>query len=214
MPASGRRKMSTALVLGAVALGMVGLSFASVPLYRLFCQVTGFGGTTRVAVAAPEAVPEAVAGRVFTVRFNSDVGRGMPWRFRPAQREIAVRAGEAALAFYTATNPSDETVLGSATYNVTPAKAGLYFNKVACFCFDQQVLAPGESAQLPVSFFIDPEIVNDRNLDEVTTITLSYTFFKIATRTPDGDLRLSESAAGAASHPTPPLRQLRSTEVN
>ncbi len=188
MPAAAKRRTLTALVLAGCAAGMVGLSFASVPLYRLFCQVTGYGGTTQVA----EAAPGAVGARVFTVRFNADVGQGMPGRFRPAQREITVRAGESALAFYGASNPSDEIVAGSATYNVTPQKAGLYFNKIACFCFDEQVLAPGESAEMPVSFFIDPEIENDRNLDEVTTITLSYTFFKTASWKPEGDVRLSQ----------------------
>ena len=187
MPASTRRKTVTALVLAGCAAGMVGLSFASVPLYRLFCQVTGYGGTTRVADAAPGAVSE----RVFTVRFNADVGQAMPWRFRPAQRQITVRAGESALAFYHASNPSDDAVAGTAAYNVTPAKAGPYFNKIACFCFDEQVLAPGESVEMPVTFFIDPEIDSDRNLDEVTTITLSYTFFKTGAWKPQAELRLS-----------------------
>ena len=110
---------------------------------------------------------------------------------------MTVRVGESALAFYTATNPSDETVAGSATYNVTPVKAGLYFNKIHCFCFEKQILAPGESARLPVSFFVDPEIVNDRNLDEVSTITLSYTFFESAAPTVDDHLRLSHTGGDA-----------------
>ena len=193
MAALRNRNRTTALVLSACVAGMVGLSFASVPLYRLFCQVTGYGGTTRVADTAPQAAGE----RLFIVRFNADVGQGMPWRFRPDQREMTVRVGESALAFYTATNPSDETVAGSATYNVTPVKAGLYFNKVHCFCFDKQTLAPGESARLPVSFFVDPEIVNDRNLDEVSTITLSYTFFESTAPTADDHLRLSHTGGDA-----------------
>ncbi len=185
MAAGNRRKASTAIVLGAVALGMVGLSFASVPLYRLFCQVTGYGGTTQVAVAAPAAVGE----RVITVRFNADLARDMPWRFRPAQGEIRLRVGEVGLAFYNATNPTAKAVTGTATYNVTPQKVGPYFNKIACFCFDEQTLEAGASARMPVSFFIDPEISQDPNLDDVTTVTLSYTFFE------------TERVAGADSDP-------------
>jgi cytochrome c oxidase assembly protein subunit 11 len=153
---------------------MVGLAFAAVPLYRLFCQVTGFGGTTQVAETAP-----AVAGeRVIKVRFNADVQRDLPWRFQPEQREVSLRVGEPGLAFYRAENLSERAVTGAATFNVTPLKAGQYFTKVQCFCFDEQKLAPGETARLGVSFFVDPAILADRNLDEVTTITLSYTFFR------------------------------------
>ncbi len=173
MALSNKRKRIMLVVLGGVACGMVGLSFAAVPLYDLFCSVTGFGGTTQTAEAAPAAVGE----RVMAVRFNSDVANDVPWRFKPSQREVELRVGEVVLAFYTATNESNRTILGSATFNVTPLKAGVYFTKVDCFCFEEQVLRPGESAELPVTFFIDPEIVNDRNMDDVTTITLSYTFF-------------------------------------
>ncbi len=168
-----KRNSLMLVVLSGVVCGMVGLSFAAVPLYDLFCSVTGFGGTTQTAEAAPAAVGE----RVMAVRFNSDVANDVPWRFKPSQREVELRVGEVALAFYTATNESSRTILGSATFNVTPPKAGIYFNKVDCFCFEEQVLRPGESAELPVTFFIDPDIVNDRNMDDVTTITLSYTFF-------------------------------------
>jgi cytochrome c oxidase assembly protein subunit 11 len=177
-PGSSRRASLTALSLVLVAFGMGGLSFAAVPLYRIFCQVTGYGGTTQTA----DALPDEIGARVIKVRFNADIGRDMPWRFRPAQREIAVRLGEPGLAYFEATNRSELEVTGSATFNVTPAKAGIYFNKVACFCFDSQVLAPGQSARLPVSFFIDPAIADDRNLDDVSTVTLSYTFFKTAER--------------------------------
>ncbi len=168
-----KRNSLMLVVLGGVVCGMVGLSFAAVPLYDLFCSVTGFGGTTQTAEAAPAAVGE----RVMAVRFNSDVANDVPWRFKPSQLEVELRVGEVALAFYTATNESSRTILGSATFNVTPPKAGIYFNKIDCFCFEEQVLRPGESAELPVTFFIDPDIVNDRNMDDVTTITLSYTFF-------------------------------------
>ena len=173
MALSNGRKRMMLVVLGSVACGMIGLSFAAVPLYDLFCSVTGFGGTTQTAEAAPAAVGE----RVMAVQFNSDVSNDVPWRFKPSQREIELRVGEVGLAFYTATNESKNTILGSATFNVTPLKAGIYFTKIDCFCFEEQVLRPGESAELPVTFFIDPDIVNDRDMDDVTTITLSYTFF-------------------------------------
>ena len=173
MALSHKRKRMMLVVLGGVACGMVGLSFAAVPLYDLFCRVTGFGGTTQTAEAAPAAVGE----RVMAVQFNSDVSNDVPWRFKPSQREVELRVGEVGLAFYTAINESNNTILGSATFNVTPLKAGIYFTKVDCFCFEEQVLRPGESAELPVTFFIDPDIVNDRDMDDVTTITLSYTFF-------------------------------------
>ena len=129
-----RRNGRTALVLSAVVAGMVGLSFASVPLYRLFCQVTGFGGTTQVAEAAPGA---GVSERVIKVRFNADVDPELPWAFQPVEREVALRVGEPGLAYYKARNLSDRPVVGTATYNVTPLKAGYYFNKVQCFCFEE-----------------------------------------------------------------------------
>ena len=173
MALSHKRKRMMLVVLGGVACGMVGLSFAAVPLYDLFCNVTGFGGTTQTA----DAAPAEVGNRVMAVQFNSDVSNDVPWRFKPSQREVELRVGEVGLAFYTAINESNNTILGSATFNVTPLKAGIYFTKVDCFCFEEQVLRPGESAELPVTFFIDPDIVNDRDMDDVTTITLSYTFF-------------------------------------
>ena len=173
------RNLGTGLVMAGVAAGMVGLTFASVPLYRLFCQVTGLGGTTQIA----ESLPEAVSDRVMTVRFNSDVLPGLPWRFQPVERAVQVRIGEPGLAFFRATNLSDQAASGTATFNVTPLKAGRYFNKVQCFCFDEQRLAAGESVDMGVSFFIDPAIEADRNLDEVRTVTLSYSFFP----SPDAD---------------------------
>ena len=173
MALSHKRKRMMLVVLGGVACGMVGRSFAAVPLYDLFCSVTGFGGTTQTA----DAAPAEVGNRVMAVQFNSDVSNDVPWRFKPSQREVELRVGEVGLAFYTAINESNNTILGSATFNVTPPKAGIYFSKIDCFCFEEQVLRPGESAELPVTFFIDPDIVNDRDMDDVTTITLSYTFF-------------------------------------
>jgi cytochrome c oxidase assembly protein subunit 11 len=163
------------MLLGVVAV-MVGLVSASVPLYRLFCQVTGYGGTTQRA----EAAPDVVSDRVMTVRFNADVNGGLPWSFYPEQREVTLPIGETALAFYRAENRSGEAVTGTATFNVTPLKAGQYFNKIECFCFTEQTLQPGQSVDMPVSFFVDPAIIDDPNLDEVHTITLSYTFFRSA----------------------------------
>ncbi len=169
---------------------MVGLAFASVPLYQLFCQVTGYGGTTRIA----EALPEAVGERVIKVRFNADLAAGLPWAFQPEQRQVTLRVGEQGLAFFRAENLSDRPIVGTASFNVTPLKAGPYFNKIDCFCFTEQRLAPGESAQLPVSYFIDPAISDDPNLADVMTITLSYTFFEAPDSEPAPDAEeLSEA---------------------
>lgn len=173
MASSARRRVATALVLGGVVFGMAGLAFAAVPLYRLFCQVTGFGGTVQVAEAAPVEIGE----RIVTVRFNADTARDLPWRFMPERREMDVRVGEVNMAFYSAENLSGRALVGSSTFNVTPVKAGSYFNKIECFCFEEQTLAPGERVAFPVSFFVDPAIAEDRRLDDVNTITLSYTFF-------------------------------------
>ena len=192
--AGGRRRIATALILGGVVCGMVGLAFAAVPLYRLFCQVTGFGGTTQVAEAAPVEIGE----RVVTIRFNADTARDLPWYFKPEQRKMKVRVGEMAMAVYNAENRSDRALVGSSTFNVTPVKAGVYFNKIECFCFEEQLLAPGERADFPVSFFVDPEIVEDRRLDDVTTITLSYTFFARGEGATEAAL-----AADAADGPNP-----------
>ena len=169
-----RRNAHTGLVLAGVAVGMVGLAFASVPLYSLFCQVTGFGGTTQVAEQAPAAAIE----RTMIIRFNADVDAKLPWSFQPNQRQLSLRVGEPALATYTARNLSASPMTGVATFNVTPPKAGKYFDKVQCFCFDEQRLEAGQDVEMAVSFFVDPAIMDDRNLDEVKTITLSYTFFR------------------------------------
>ena len=169
-----RRHRRLAFALGFLCCGMVGLAFASVPLYRLFCQVTGYGGTTRVAeAAAPGAVEDAP---LMTVRFNADTAPALPWRFEPVERAIEVRAGEAALAFYRATNEGAARV-GTSTFNVTPLVAGRYVSKVACFCFEEQYLAPGETAEFAVSFFIDPAIADNPDTADIRTVTLSYTMF-------------------------------------
>lgn len=168
------RNRRLAMISFATAAGMVGASYAAVPLYEVFCQVTGYGGTTQVADAAPGEVLD----RKMTIRFNADIGKKMPWRFAPAQDRVELKVGEQGLAFYRAKNLSGRTVTGTATFNVTPSKAGEYFNKVACFCFTEQELKAGAEVDMPVTFFIDPEIANDPNLNDVTTITLSYTFFE------------------------------------
>jgi cytochrome c oxidase assembly protein subunit 11 len=152
---------------------MVGLAYASVPLYRMFCQVTGFGGTTQRAEAAPEKTVE----RRMTILFDANTAGSLPWTFEPVQRSLEVKVGEENFAYYRATNNSDHVVTGSAVFNVTPDTAGAYFNKIQCFCFTKQTLKAGESIELPVSFFVDPAIVEDYGLDNVNTITLSYTFY-------------------------------------
>lgn len=153
---------------------MIGASFAAVPLYRLFCQVTGFGGTTQVSDSAPREVLD----RVVTVKFDSATGPNLPWRFGPDQREIVVKLGQQAIASYHAHNRAAKPVTGTAVYNVTPLKAGKYFNKIECFCFGLQTLEPGQTVTMPVVFYVDPAMDKDPNMAEVTTITLSYTFFE------------------------------------
>ena len=172
-----RRNRTMLITLLALAGGMIGLAYASVPLYSLFCQVTGYGGTTQRASAAPGTVLD----RVVTVRFNADVNSGLPWSFRPNQREVKVKLGETALVSYRAENRSKEPVVGTAVFNVTPEKTGAFFNKIECFCFTEQVLNPGEGVDMPVAFFVDPALANDPNLEDVTTITLSYTFYRAKT---------------------------------
>ena len=152
---------------------MLGASFAAVPLYNTFCRVTGFGGTTNVAASASTETID----RLITIRFDANVNGDLPWTFQPMQQDVMLKIGDNALAYYQARNLGKRTVTGTAVFNVTPQKAGRYFSKVECFCFSEQTLAPNASADLPVAFFVDPEIANDRNLDDVTTITLSYTFY-------------------------------------
>ena len=171
---AGRRNIRTLAFLGAFVAGMGGLAYASVPLYEIFCRVTGYGGTTQVAAVESNQVVE----RTIKIRFDANVNRALGWAFDPVMKSMDLRVGENALAFYQAENQGDDVIVGTATFNVTPDKAGLYFNKVDCFCFTEQVLKPGQRVDMPVSFFIDPAIVEDPNLDEVTTITLSYTFFR------------------------------------
>lgn len=160
--------------LASVIGGMVGLSFASVPLYRMFCEATGYGGTPKIG---PAASPGTVA-RTVQVRFNADTNPGLPWRFRPEQTAMTVHLGDEQPAFYSARNLSSTPVTGVSTYNVTPEKAAKYFHKTACFCFNEQTLTPGQDMQFPLSFWVDPAMATDPNTRDVTTITLSYTFFR------------------------------------
>ncbi|HEX6114501.1 MAG TPA: cytochrome c oxidase assembly protein [Geminicoccaceae bacterium] len=183
---SDRAKALTAMVLASVILAMVGLTAAAVPLYRLFCQVTGYGGTTQRAEAAPERQLE----ETIQVRFNADVARDLPWSFAPVERAVEVRLGEQHLAFYRAHNASNRPIVGTATFNVTPFKAGAYFDKIACFCFEEQVLQAGETVDMPVSFYVDPAILEDPDTRDIRAITLSYTFFALE----DGADRASERA--------------------
>jgi len=164
----------TALYLVGVVATMASLSFAAVPFYDWFCRVTGFGGATGVA----ESAPDTILDQTVVIKFDASIERGMPWEFRPAQREMTVRIGENAIAFYEAYNPTDKPVAGTASYNVAPDAAGGYFQKIACFCFTEQVLQPGERVQMPVSFFVDPEMVKDPEGAFVKEITLSYTFYQ------------------------------------
>lgn len=174
--AAGRAPRNAALAAGlvAVGLGMLGLSFAAVPLYRAFCAATGFGGTPRIGAAASPGV----AARSIVVRFNADTDPRLPWRFQPEQTELRLRLGEERVAFYAARNLDAFPVTGVATYNVTPEKVGKYFHKTACFCFDRQVLAGGQTVQFPLSFWVDPALAEDPGTADVATITLSYTFFR------------------------------------
>lgn len=189
-PDTDRRNRRMALGLGAVVAGMVGLSFASVPLYDLFCRVTGFGGTTMVAEKAPDKALE----RIVTVRFNADVNNSINWEFRPDTHAVDVHVGEAMTIAYRARNLEKRAVIGTATYNVTPEKAGQYFNKIQCFCFTEQKLEPGQSIEMPVNFYVDPAMADDPEMADVKTITLSYTFFRAA----DQSAALSTPGEGAA----------------
>ncbi len=173
------QRSRTAYNMAAVALFIFGLSYASVPLYKVFCQMTGFGGTTQRADDVQATTVKPLEGAaVIRVDFTGDVHAAMPWSFRPTQKDVRVVPGETALAFYTVKNKSDKAITGVATYNVYPPKAGLYFNKIQCFCFEEQRLGPGEEIDMPVFFFLDPEIAEDPAMRSLKCITLSYTFFK------------------------------------
>lgn len=162
-----------AILLSAAFIAMLALAYASVPLYKVFCQKTGFGGTPKVG----RFMDIKVVNREITVNFIASTHRDLPWEFKPLQQKIKLKIGESGLAFYYAKNLSDRAIVGMATYNVAPDAAGQYFNKVQCFCFEEQLLAPGEGMEMPVYFFLDPEFINDPMLKDLEEITLSYTFF-------------------------------------
>ncbi len=170
-----KQNNSTAFFVVLVVFVMVGLSFASVPLYDLFCRTTGFGGTPVIK----KNVNESKLSEELTIKvlFNADTAQGLEWNFSPVQREMIVNLGETTLAFYEAKNYSENSVTGFATFNVLPLKIGKYFSKIDCFCFEEQTLSGGEKVEMPVSFYIDPKIAEDPNTIEIRTITLSYTFF-------------------------------------
>jgi cytochrome c oxidase assembly protein subunit 11 len=170
-----RRNGRTAGLAALLVLAMVGLAYASVPLYRLFCQVTGIDGTTQRAVQAPGPVP----GKEVAIRFDANTAPSLPWRFGPEKGREIVTIGEREMAFFTAKNLSARTVRGTAAFNVTPVQAGKYFSKIQCFCFTEQVLKAGEEVRMPVVFFVDPRILKDEDTKDISEITLSYTFYPV-----------------------------------
>lgn len=181
----------TGAKLAGVAAFMLAMSFAAVPFYDLFCRITGYGGTTSVADAAPDEILD----QTVVIRFDASLEAGMPWKFKPQQHEMTVRIGENALAFYEAYNPTDRVVAGTASYNVAPDLAGGYFTKIECFCFTEQVLQPGERIVMPVSFYVDPSMVKDAEAGRIAEITLSYTFHE--TPLPEQQAGLRTPAATA-----------------
>ncbi|PZF75785.1 cytochrome c oxidase assembly protein [Aestuariivirga litoralis] len=173
--AKTHRNTRVVLMSTATVVAMVGLTFASVPLYRLFCQVTGFGGTTQRADAAPRQVLD----KMVSVRFDANTSGKLEWAFHPVKPAVKVRFGEQEMAYYEAVNRSDKTLTGTAVFNVTPPQAGAYFNKIQCFCFTEQTLKPGEKIEMPVTFFVDPDMLKDPDAAGVDEITLSYTFYPV-----------------------------------
>ena len=169
-----RRHGAVALSLVALVAAMTGLAFASVPLYRMFCKATGYGGLPQRA----ERAPDQSLDRTIRIRFDANVDHGLPWTFVPDQRVIDIKIGETALAFFKASNTSDAPVAGTAVFNVVPELAGRYFTKIECFCFKEQTLAAGASVEMPVTFFVDPKIVDDEDTKNISEITLSYTFYR------------------------------------
>ncbi|QDC08932.1 cytochrome c oxidase assembly protein [Oceanicola sp. D3] len=187
-----QKNARVALYAVGVVVFMGAMAWAAVPFYNWFCKVTGYGGTTSVA----ESGSDVVLDREITVRFDANIEADMEWQFKPVQQKMTLRIGETGLAFYEAYNPTDRPIAGQATYNVAPFVAGGYFDKIDCFCFTEQVLQPGERVQMPVSFYVDPEIVNDRDAKFTNSITLSYTFYEIDL--PEEQAALSPNASDPA----------------
>ncbi len=173
-------KQLTGILAALAAVAMVGVGYASVPLYRLFCQVTGFGGTTQRADEAQAATMKAVVGKTISIRFDSNVSPDLPWQFHPEKPTETVTVGARDMAIFLAKNVSDRPIIGMATYNVTPTQAGKYFSKIQCFCFNEQRLEPGEEVRMPVLFYVDPKILDDPDTKDIEEITLSYTFYPSA----------------------------------
>jgi cytochrome c oxidase assembly protein subunit 11 len=190
-----RRNRRLMLILSGVVFAMVGLSYASVPLYRIFCAVTGYQGTPRIAATDSSKV----IGRMVTVTFTADVSNGLGWRFQPKQHQMQVQVGKSYLAFFEAENLESQPVTGRATYNVSPDPFASYFTKTACFCFTQQTLQPGQKIDMPVSFYIDAEMAKDPTLSQMNDVTLSYTFFRAADQTPvTAKVGVATPAAGSS----------------
>ena len=174
------RNARTGVIMFAIVFGMVGVAYGSVPLYRMFCQLTGFAGTPQIAEGA--RAPGAVSGRTISIRFDGNVDPQLPWRFHPEQPHVTVPIGQRSIAFYDARNDSGVPVTGQAAFNVTPSQAGRYFTKIQCFCFNEQTLRPFQSVRMPVTFYVDPAILNDPDARDISEITLSYTFYKVDRR--------------------------------
>ena len=187
-----RRDLLVAGACGVFAAGMVGMAFAAVPLYNWFCRATGFGGTTQVATAAPGHV----LNRRILVRFDANVAPGLPWRFEPEQPVIEVRIGDVVTVNYVVTNLSAQATVGQASYNVWPPTVGAYFSKINCFCFTEQRFGPGETREMPVVFFVDPELAKDSEQDDLTSITLSYTMYPVRQPEPPRVERGASTAPG------------------
>jgi cytochrome c oxidase assembly protein subunit 11 len=170
-----RRDMVVAASCGVLVAAMIGASYAAVPFYNWFCKTTGYGGTTQVA----EKAPDHILGRTLAIRFDSNVAPGLPWKFEPEQNEVKVRIGEVTTVQYKVTNEAAREVTAQASYNVSPPQVGAYFNKINCFCFTQQTMKPGETREMAVVFYVDPSIVKDHDQDDLNTITLSYTFYRL-----------------------------------
>lgn len=171
------KNLRSGMMAGAMGLGMLGLGFAAVPLYEVFCRVTGYGGTTQRVGEAQAATIEATS-QVMSIRFDSNVNSALPWSFKPEQAVDRVSVGARDMAIFIATNESDRPVVGTATFNVTPLLAGKYFNKVQCFCFSEQMLKPGQTVRMPVLYYVDPAIMEDPETKDIKEITLSYTFYR------------------------------------
>ena len=199
-----RRNRRTALMVGGFVCGMLGLAYASVPLYDMFCRATGYGGTVQVGGPAAPGADKAAPGRVVTIRFNANTAPSLPWRFAPGQGPMQLRLGDEGMAFYQASNTGASAVTGVATYNVTPATAGKYFHKTACFCFEQQTLEAGQQVDMPLAFWIDPQMAKDPATRDIHTITISYSFFRsLDDADRNGALANAGPHVGAAPRATP-----------